>query len=436
MDDENEPKTVDRQDGFGFFFQVTDQALFESLEQRAASKKYFTDRVTSARVTVRLSDIALAISPSERLAFVSLVRPTRAGTTGTRGFRAYGPITMDIAADQLIEAAGKHYEQEIRKGYSEPSFRPSLNAWNAIWLAIKKLCPDLAAALAKIDGQRFDESFSFDEETDDEQVFYEKDAVGVALDIAGISFGGIFAELSQGRTEEKSLLEALCGNPIEDVFIDHDSHIFPSYILQSDHLQACNFAQGNRKLQIFNVNRRPAERALGVDLIYHNLTYDAFTFVQYKMFEREGRNGIWRYRPNKQFNDEVSRMQAAREQFGTTPPTTANRFRLGNDPFFFKLCRRQHLKVNSGQLASGAYLSLTHCELILAEGQKALEAGSNVSRWFNRTQFTDMVAKGWIGTNTVSDRQLIAYIEEAAKQGKSVIVAIGEARHGSNEEDL
>lgn len=440
-DNKNDSDLLQNSEGFGFFLQITDTTLFEKIKQKVEYKKYFTDRVVSDRVSVRLSDIALVISPEKSLIFVSHVRPTRSGSTGTRGFKASGPLRVDLSADEIISDTGEEHKNEILKGFNEPSFRPSLSAWKAIWSTIKKLRPNLSAQIRHIEQLRFDEAFEFSDDSDDEQFFYEKDAVGVALDVAGISFGGVFAELTEGREQNKSLIEALCGNPTEDVILNHDVHNFPDYVVHSDYVHACEFMQHGRRLTIFNVNRRKGERALGVDLIYHNVNYNAFTFIQYKMLQREGSKQVpaWRYRPDKQFDEESSRMRLARTKFKVVSPNTPDLYRFCQDPFFFKLCRRQQLKVNSGQLASGVYLNLTHCDLVLSglfsNAARILEPGKNVDRWLNRTLFTDLIARGWVGTNNVTPEILEHYIADAIDSGRSVLIAKGESRLDNRSDD-
>jgi hypothetical protein len=245
-------------------------------------------------------------------------------------------LSVDLKRDEIVAAVAEDYREEIRRGFNEPSLRPSMATWKAIWLAIKRLRPEMAAELRQIEQLRFDESFEFHEESNDEQVFYEKDAIGVALDVAGIPFGGVFAGVSEARQQHKHLIEALCGYPTEDVVINHDVHTFPEYVRKSDQLHACEFIQHGRRLTIFNVNRRPGERVLGVDLIYHNVSYEAFTFVQYKMLQREGAAQLpaWRYRLDGQFDKEITRMRGARSTFRVVAPTDPDRFRFGNDPFF------------------------------------------------------------------------------------------------------
>jgi hypothetical protein len=436
--DNGDEVAVPLQQGFGYFNRVNDSVLLDGIRARVHEAGYFTDRVTSGRVGVRLSDIVLVVSWESKLVFVSHARPARTSSTSTRGFKASGPLELDISRDELERVTDPQHHEEIRRGFTAPAYRPSLAAWQAIWLGLKRLRPDLAEALRLIEQLRFDETFDPSEGSADEQAFWEKDAVGVALDIAGISFSGVFADLSRGRSEGKSVLRSLCGNTTEDVVISHDVRNFPDYFITEQLPEACEFVQGNHRLAIYNVNRRPAERALGVDLIYHNVTYGAFTFVQYKMLNPggKGENVAWRYRPDKQFDEEVERMRRARAILSDATSGEPEQYRLSQDPFFLKLCRRQHLKVNAGQLINGIYLDLSFTELVLSAQQvRVLEPGVGVSRWLNRTQFTDLVSRGWLGTRNLSDAQLAAYVDDAASQGKSIVLAAGAARSARARED-
>jgi hypothetical protein len=56
-----------------------------------------------------------------------------------------------------------------------------------------------------------------------------------------------------------------------------------------------------------------------------------------------------------------------------------------------------------------------------------LEPGKSVGRWLNRTQFTDLVARGWIGTNNLTSSALAAYVSDALESRRSVLIAIGES---------
>jgi hypothetical protein len=421
--------------GYGFFCQVTDEQHFKRIQSGIAAKGYFTDRVLFDRVSVRLSDIVLLISPEYDLAYAAHVRPTRGGTTGTRGFRAESPVQMDITQGELQAVIVPEAWKILSVGFTRTSFRPDAPEWNVLWNALKHLRPDRAQELRRLEQLRFDNAFEFNDDGTDAQHFYEKDAVGVALTIAGIEFHGVFAELSDGLASNRGLLQSLCGNTTEDVHVNHDVHNFPGFLPVADALHACEFAQRGRKVTIYNVNRRRGEAALGVDLIYHNETFGSYTFIQYKMLEPEGSKAArdWIYRPDVQFQEELNRMIRARNALRDGGGRTPNSYRLGQDPFFWKFCRRHHLKVNAGTLVHGHYLTLAHLQLLLTHGGPGPRGGtvigpSTMGRWLTRSQFAPLVAEGWIGTVDVSDDMLAGYIEVELAVGNSIVVAQSSAR--------
>jgi hypothetical protein len=56
-----------------------------------------------------------------------------------------------------------------------------------------------------------------------------------------------------------------------------------------------------------------------------------------------------------------------------------------------------------------------------------LEPGKSVGRWLNRTQFTDLVARGWIGSNNLTSEALASYVSDALESRRSVLIAVGES---------
>jgi hypothetical protein len=190
--------------------------------------------------------------------------------------------------------------------------------------------------------------------------------------------------------------------------------------------------KGRKTITIYNVNRRPAEAALGVDLIYRNVSYGSYTFVQYKMLNPEGKDiqKKWVFRPDLQFSEEISRMKRAYDNLiGSEKVLSAKQYRLSTDTFFFKFCRRQHLKVNAGLLAHGHYITLSHLDLVLDESRGprggVIVSLDTMERWITRTAFTSLVANGWIGTSGVTDDILKDYIEHGLQSGKSLLIAEG-----------
>jgi hypothetical protein len=239
----------DTREGYGYFNRVNDSVQLDGILAGVGARGYFTDRVTSGRVEVRLSDIVLVVSTESKLVLVSHVRPARVSSTSTRGFKASGPLSLDITQEDLERVTDSQYHKEVGSGFSDPAYRPSRAAWESIWRGIKQLRPDLVEALRLIEQLRFDETLDPSEGSADEQTFWEKDAVGVALDIAGIPFSNVFADLSQGRLQGNSLLRSLCGNTTEDVVITHDVHNFPGYLIAEQLPEACHFTQGSHAVR-------------------------------------------------------------------------------------------------------------------------------------------------------------------------------------------
>lgn len=421
-------------EGQGFLRRISDERHFSTIRGRIETKGYFTDRVLSDRVSLRLSDLTLVVAPSGRVAFAAHVRPVRIGTTGTRGFRAEFIVELDISQVELRAALDSLVWDALQPAFVEPSFRPTATEWMALWTALSHLRPEKRYELQRLLHLRYDKAFEFRDNGEDEQAFFEKDAVGVAMDAAGIAFQGVFAELSQGLQQRRAVLQALCGNTSEDVHVDHDVRNFPGFVRVEDVLHGCEFTQQGRRLTIWNVNHRRGERALGVDLIYHNVTFGSFTFVQYKMLEDEGspKGAKWAYRPDRKFKDEVDRMLRAREVFALSASSADPAlYRLASDPFLFKFCRRQHLKVNSGLLAHGHYVTLKHLELLLqVRGPQggAVVSPDTMSRWLTRTDFATLISGGWLGTAAVSERMLMDYVEQALASGRSLLIAKASSR--------
>jgi hypothetical protein len=428
-------------DGYGFFIRIVDPKHMESINRAVHDKKYFTENVLYERIHIKLSDLVLVISPDNVIKYVAHVRPTRAGKTGHRGFRADYLVELNIDINAISGFLPDEVINTLGENAGVLSYRPSLEEWNKIWSAIKRLKLNELDSLKYLEKLRFDKAFDFDDDGFQSQWFLEKDAVGFALICSGISHRGVFAELSEGLSGNANLLNSLCGNPIEDIVISHDTTNFPSYLRKYSDGTHARFSQGSRTLDIYNVNRRRGEGALGVDLIYHNTTYDSFVFVQYKMLDPKGKKEtVWRYYPDHQFHEEVDRMKKARVAFrAASSAQSINSYRLANDPFFFKFCRRQHLKVNAGELAHGHYLTLGHLELVLSDIGARSSAGKSITlsvlkRWIIRTHFAELVTHGWVGTQGVTDQVLQQYIETALDNKRSVVIAVGNEFEESNQD--
>jgi hypothetical protein len=102
---------------------------------------------------------------------------------------------------------------------------------------------------------------------------------------------------------------------IEDQILAETLRCFPAQAILDAPYLALVFSLGSRKLEVFNVNRARIETSLGVDLLYWNEPFDAWTLLQYKSMESGGTPPRPFYRPDGTFSTELARMQAFRTAF-------------------------------------------------------------------------------------------------------------------------
>jgi hypothetical protein len=264
-----------------------------------------------------------------------------------------------------------------------------------------------------------------------EIVAMEKDAVGVALDIAGLDRAPIGEPGEVENEEETPFLSRLQrASLVEDQIINHDAGVFADWdLVRRSVVGAIDFEQDGKRLTVINVNRLAPEHSLGVDLIYYHHTYDAFVLVQYKRMRREEVEEQERlvYRPDAHHRVQVEQMR----QLGTAAdPTMPREFRLSPDACYFKLCNPETLDPYSTTLLPGMYLPLELSELLIASGEIDGRSGGaafsyeTVRRRLSNTLFTDLVQAGWVGSRGDVSARLRPIIEFMVENGRSVVLAV------------
>jgi hypothetical protein len=263
-----------------------------------------------------------------------------------------------------------------------------------------------------------------------EIVAMEKDAVGIALDIAGLDRAPI-GEIDEVDEEDTPFLGRLQrASLVEDQIINHDAGVFADWdLVRQSVVGATDFEQEGKRLTVINVNRLAPEHSLGVDLIYYHHTYDAFVLVQYKRMRREEVEEQERlvYRPDAHHRDQVALMR----QLGTpAEPTTPREYRLSPDACYFKLCNPETLDPYSTKLLSGMYLPLELSELLISSGEIAGPNGGpafsyeTVERRLSNTLFTNLVQAGWVGSRGDVSARLRPIVEFMVENGRSVVLAV------------
>ena len=183
------------------------------------------------------------------------------------------------------------------------------------------------------------------------------------------------------------------------------------------------FERGAERLTIYTANKLPLEKMLGVDLIYINETKGNIVMVQYKMLEmttRKDKPSDWLFRPNKQFDSEVARMQIPASQ---KEPTD---YRMNSNPFFFKFVKR----TLTSQKPTSFLVSLDHLKQFLASpeargprGGVRVSFGTLDGTYLRQGDLISLISSGYVGTHRTETEALATIIDEVSKGNKGLVLA-------------
>jgi hypothetical protein len=230
----------------------------------------------------------------------------------------------------------------------------------------------------------------------------------------------------------ESFLDGLPSSRLrEDPMVINDMLKVPGFdLIRTTPYSSAVFVSETERLTVVLANRLPLEEQTGADLIYYNETFKSFVMVQYKAMERDENDNTFRL-PSPQLEDEIKRMDKLLEIFRTCNPNdNRDGFRLNENPFYLKLCPRIVFEPDTIELVSGMYLPLDYWKfleldpsLIGPKGGRRVTYG-NVGRYLNNTEFINLVAKAWIGTNFNQSEVLIPIVREVVETGRAVVIAV------------
>lgn len=262
---------------------------------------------------------------------------------------------------------------------------------------------------------------------------YERDATATALDLAGFDRGVVaLAEIPEDPDAHVPALQTIPSlSAHEDHLIAHDAQRFATWIGgDADHLATRVFRRGDQRLFLANVNRRPLEETLGVDLIYYHAQRDSFVLVQYKKMTRTGSAQEWSYYCDQDMDAQLERMRLVDEKCATQDETPPVDYRLSANPCWIKLCKDEPTIPEGDKLIGGMYLSREHFAWlrdhpVYATGpRKGTVFGYHtVPRYLDNTTFIQHVRDGWIGSRGTGSTLVEAQIQESQAGGRGVVFA-------------
>ncbi len=263
----------------------------------------------------------------------------------------------------------------------------------------------------------------------------QRDAIRTALATFGISRTAKPSD-SRVTTDSDSSLEkytrskgrpseALDVNVLEDSVIDHDATMIPGLsLIEKDLTGRAVFENSREKLVVYTANKKPLEEMLGVDLIYINELVGSSIMVQYKMLNREkdddNANADWIYRPDDQFEKEVSRMQMPQSD------VPLDDYRIHADPFFFKFVKRK----GNGKAHGNFIVSLPHLKHLLESSacrgpKNGLRIGfeSLGGVYLRETEFLGLIRCGYIGLHRKVTKAMSPLIKAVADGDRALVLA-------------
>lgn len=332
---------------------------------------------------------------------------------------------FSIEASRLTRAMPKGPREHARRRLKEGGIIPPKTA-DALLETMNRLAPELAFEISLLAGSGIIPGWLQDRESRSyETVALEREAVAAALRATGLSAQA----LSEWDPPDgpAPFLQGLRSAVLrEDHIISNDLHYFGGWRREDILSNIISYEKDGHRVTVANFNREPPERVLGVDLLYYNHKFEAYTLVQYKRLRRERPNSEPVYRPDQDedLKREIERMNRLVEPGKTH---TLREYRLHQGGAFLKTCS-PHLPLYSSRLAAGMYFPLDMWDLTCKSREaKGPRGGTAISfqqvRYLRNDAFIGLVQDGWIGTRSLTSNMVSELISDAIRGRRSVIAA-------------
>lgn len=411
-----------------------------------------TDNDPTEILPISLGLLCLDLFNDLNITHVGIIRKGQRVSTGqvrvnvTDVFELPEPLDMN----KLVSAVDVKFQTYVEKAFSVGYKKVAPNTSEQILKAMLALFPkndrDFQRLISKIKGRKLPYT---NPRIEDAAV--EKDALGIALDIFGVDRSDILrnwipTENESGKFGDSFLTGLVEYTSYEDDIINRDLRTIPGMEFIVENIAGVAEFENNHgeKLTVINANRKPQEKAMGVDLIYFHRQYDAFTFVQYKMMDRDDSEKETYYNPNdKSHHEELERMRRLINQLEKQPISNSlSDFRFSFCPVFFKVCKKIQMKQNDGSITPGAYIPFDQWNLLLndpstlgSRGGRKISFKTLNRRYIGTQTFADLVQRGLIGTQSENSRKIGLFVEDAIRSGHSVMYAIDASIRRSSGDD-
>ena len=323
------------------------------------------------------------------------------------------PLPVSELLNELPTSLRRHLLARVSEGGHLP---PTTD--NAVHLAISRLAPEAAAAIAAIERELQAPSVTGPSA---DRWAVERDAVLLSAKIG--DFGAESLEEWSEPGDDQPVLAGLLGRQ-EAAEIDFDASHFPGLrALPRVHTSIHVFTDGDRRLEVVNANASGVETALGTDLLYFHHQTESFVLVQYKKANQSGSLQV-----DDRLLDQIVRM----EKFVAGSADVEQRpesWRLGlGNAAWLKVVKPGPFRVGPTSLLSGMYLPADYCRRLLSATtsdtpEVTALSFETVQRYVTNKLFVALVREGWVGTTGISPAATYDYVKHALRRKRSVVVA-------------
>jgi len=264
----------------------------------------------------------------------------------------------------------------------------------------------------------------------------QKETVSVALQIAGIDTDEVLDWAPESDASTHSFLAGLPGAVLrEDAMIICDFSKLPGFEAVRDTQFAAkefvNPRDSSSRLVVLMANRLPLEQQTGADLIYYHERHKAFVMIQYKAMNGTAEQEAFRWKDGDQLAKEIAEMDGLLTALEACPnDPSPDSFRLNQNPFFLKICRRRLFNPDDKGLFPGMYFPLDLWKSLAVDpatlGKKSgrFINYANARRRLSNREFVTLIAGGWIGTTVPQSSVLERVIKLVIETGKTVTLAV------------
>lgn len=379
----------------------------------------------------------LSLIPGEASidAIVLMERMHGSGGTGKLKLRMWSPIMFEkpIKATEIAAV----FSATERLCTAETLSRIPYQEWPILLDAIKHIRPAYAGSLDALIAKREQRIGLTGSDTRTLRLTEQRDALGLALDIASLDRKSILREAELSRVDSAaSVLNLLDQEALQEQdLVRIDQRVFEG-LLSAEETHSRRFVgPGGREVRVHVYDKKPLETVLGIDLLIFLADYESYLLLQYKsMAPKSDEDGkTWSYLVDQQLLDQISAMDRAVDAISRRPAAGADaikHWRLADEAFYFKFCETTRPDARDDALVAGITLGHSFLKHFLALPESHGKHGGhrvgykNCPRYLNNSQFVELAREGWIGCDRRGYKLITDVIKAGLDSGRSAMLAV------------